>query len=161
MSIKSEDFRAVMGSYATGVTVATTALADGQRAGLTVNSFTSVSLEPPLVLFCLDKKAAAHPIFSAASGYAINVLTAAQEPLSRAFAQRGQGPERWQGVTTEIWTSGAPIITGCLANLDCQIEARHDGGDHTIFVGRVLRLQRQEGQPLLYWGSRYRQLAQG
>jgi flavin reductase (DIM6/NTAB) family NADH-FMN oxidoreductase RutF len=159
MSIKSEDFRAAMAAYATGVTVATAALPDGRRAGVTVNSFTSVSLEPPLVLFCLDRRAAAHEIFTAARGYAINVLQSNQEAVSRAFAKRGQGPERWEGLTTEVWESGAPVLRGCLATLDCLLEKQVEGGDHTILIGRVVRLARQEGQPLLYWGSGYKQLA--
>jgi len=158
MMIKSEDFRAVMSAYGTGVTVATAALPDGTRVGLTVNSFTSVSLDPPLVLFCLDKRAASLSVFNQAEGFAINILHAEQEAVSRAFAQRGQGPERWQGVALETWQSGAPVLTQALASIDCARHALHDAGDHVIVVGRVLQLRRGQGQPLLYWNSQYQRL---
>lgn len=155
------EFRQVMGSFATGVTIATTALPDGTRAGLTVNSFTSVSLDPPLVLFCLDKRALSHPVFKKASGYAISVLTREQEPVARAFAVPGQGPERWTHGSYTTGESGSPLLDGALATIDCSLYAQHDGGDHIILVGRVLTLSRAEGQPLLYWSSGYRHMANG
>ena len=157
---ESREFRQVMGSFATGVTVATTALPDGTRAGVTVNSFCSVSLDPPLVLFCLDKRALSHPVFSKASGYAINVLTEQQEHVARAFAVPGQGPERWEHGHFSIGLSGVPIMADTLATIDCALHAQHESGDHVVLVGRVLALSRREGQPLLYWNSGYHHLQQ-
>jgi flavin reductase (DIM6/NTAB) family NADH-FMN oxidoreductase RutF len=159
MTIDSSEFRKVMGQFATGVTVATAALPDGRRAGLTVNSFTSVSLSPPLVLFCLENHAAAMEIFGAASHYAINILTAEQEAISRAFAKRGQGPERWQGQKVSVTAAGSPQLEGALAVVDCKISQRILAGDHTILLGEVVQLAQREGRPLLYWGSGYRSLA--
>lgn len=155
---EARQFRQVMSSFATGVTVATAALPDGTRAGITVNSFTSVSLDPPLVLFCLDKRALSHPVFSHAKGYAINVLRAEQEDIARAFAVPGQGPERWQHGSYTAGQSGAPLLEDSLATIDCSMHASYDGGDHVILVGRVLGLSKREGQPLLYWHSGYRHL---
>lgn len=159
MSIDPVDFRKVLGRYATGVTVATAALPDGRRAGLTVNSFTSVSLKPPLVLFCLENQAAAMEVFSVASHYAINILAASQEDSSRAFAQRGQGAERWQIQKVSTTAAGSPQLDEALATIDCRISQRILAGDHTILLGEVVDLKLREGQPLLYWASQYSQLA--
>lgn len=159
MTLDSAEFRKVMGRFATGVTVATAALPDGTRAGLTVNSFTSVSLTPPLVLFCLENHAAAMVVFAKATHYAINILAAEQEAVSRAFAQRGQGPERWQGHNLGQTAGGAPALQGALAVIDCRISQRIIAGDHTILLGAVEGLSLRDGQPLLYWASHYRQLA--
>lgn len=150
------EFRKVMSSFATGVTIATAALPDGTRAGLTVNSFTSVSLDPPLVLFCLDKRALSYGVFSKAAGYAINILTAQQEHVARAFAVPGQGPERWEHGQFIPGESGAPVLLDTLATIDCSLHAQHDGGDHAVMVGRVLSMSSREGVPLLYWHSGYR-----
>ena len=158
MSIDPRALRSVLSTYATGVAVATAALPDGRRAGLTINSFTSVSLEPPLVLFCLEKRAAAFPVFSAASGFAMNILGAEQEAVSRAFATRGQGEERWQGVALRQGQQEAPLLDSALAVLECSHHVQHDGGDHVIFVGQVVNMAQREGAPLLYWHSGYRSL---
>lgn len=152
------EFRSVMSSFATGVTLATAALEDGTKAGITVNSFASVSLDPPLVLFCLVKRAISFPVFSNASGYAINVLSAEQEHIARAFAVPGQGPERWHHGSFSIGQSGAPILADTLATIDCALHAQHEAGDHVIMVGRVLSLARAERAPLVYWNSGYRHL---
>lgn len=153
---EAREFRSVMSSFATGVTIATAGLADGSRVGITVNSFTSVSLDPPLVMFCIDKRAMSLPVFKEASGYAINVLTVQQEHIARAFAVPGQGQERWtHGVFTE-GSNGAPLLEGALATIDCAHYAQHEGGDHVLLVGRVMVMSRHEGQPLIYWNSGYR-----
>ncbi len=156
MSIDSADFRRVMGRFATGVTVATAALPDGRRVGLTVNSFVSVSLTPPLVLFCLHETSVAQDVFGQATHYAINILAQDQEAVSRAFAQRGQGAERWQSCTSRLGISGAPLLEGALATIECKITQRISAGDHTILLGEVVHLQAHEGTPLLYWSSSYR-----
>lgn len=155
-------FRSVMASFATGVAVATAALPDGTKAGITVNSFTSVSLDPPLVLFCMGRHALAWPVFHKAPGFAISVLTGQQEHIARAFAVPGQGPERWQhGSFATAAGSHAPLLTDALATIDCVAHARHDAGDHVILIGRVVHMNRSEGEPLLYWHSTYRHLLSG
>ncbi len=154
-------FRDVLGRYATGVAIATAATPqDKLRVGLTINSLSSVSLDPPLVLFCLDTRSQTLPIFEKAKGFAINLLRADQQELSRVFAQRGQGDDRWLNLpTTTSAHTDAPLITDCLAQIDCSLEAIYAGGDHMIIVGRVESLwAAEEGQPLLYWRSAYRKL---
>lgn len=149
-------FRTVLSSYATGVTVATAALPDGTRVGLTINSFTSVSLDPPLVLFCLDKQSSSLPVFTESLGFTVNVLRANQVEISQAFARRGQGEERWQDLALSTGQSnGAPVLDDSLAWLECVHHAQYEGGDHLILVGRVVNMARSEGNPLLYWNSGY------
>jgi len=152
------DFRAVLGRYATGVTVVTTRTATGEPVGLTVNSFTSVSLDPPLVLFCLDRGAGSLPAFETSGAFAVNILAAGQETLSNRFADPDAA--RFGADATAAWSTGAPILADALAALDCALHARHDGGDHIILVGRVLQLAvLSDGDPLVYWRGAYRRLA--
>lgn len=158
MSIDPSAFRAVLGRYATGVTVVTTRDADGLPVGLTVNSFTSVSLDPPLVLFCLDRAAGSFSAFEAADGFAVNILSADQAAISGRFAD--PDARRFSEEPVETWDSGSPILSDALAALDCAVHARHDGGDHVILIGRVLDLQlRTHEEPLVYWCGTYRRLA--
>lgn len=152
------DFRAVLGRYATGVTVVTTRAPDGEPIGLTVNSFTSVSLDPPLVLFCLDRSAGSLPAFEAAAGFAVNILGAGQEAVSNRFADPLAARFTNGGIAD--WSTGAPVLSDALAALDCALHARHDGGDHVILVGRVLQLAvLTDGEPLVYWRGAYRTLS--
>ncbi|MBI1775466.1 MAG: flavin reductase family protein [Proteobacteria bacterium] len=147
-------FRNTLGCFATGVTVATTRDSGGRPVGLTVNSFTSVSLDPPLILFCVDRSARAYPSFAQAQACAINVLGEGQQELSERFATSLVDP--WPGLTLERWVTGAPIIVGCLAILDCRVEAVHEGGDHVILVAEVLRLgYAGSGRPLLFYRGDY------
>ena len=159
MQFTEQDFKAAMGRFATGVTVATAATPDGGRVGITVSSFTSLSLNPPLVLFCLDKKGASYPVFTSASGFAVHILSANQQAVGEAFAKRGQGPERWQGLSLTEGPHGAPLIAESLASIACRRHALFDGGDHTIVVGQVEGLSITNGQPLLYWQRGWHQLA--
>src|SRR5258708_37755162 len=152
--IDSISFRSALGCFATGVTVATTRDSAGRPVGLTVNSFNSVSLEPPLILFCVDRGARAFPSFAVAEACAINVLGEGQQELSDRFATSFGDP--WRGLAIERWESGAPIIAGCLAMLDCRVAATHDGGDHIILFARVLRLGYPgSGGPLLFYRCAY------
>lgn len=152
------DFRAVLGRYATGVTVVTTRAPDGEPVGLTVNSFTSVSLEPPLVLFCLDLEAGSLPAFQTADGFAVNILRAGQEAVSNRFADPLAARFDRDGVAD--WSTGSPILADAMAALDCTVHARHDGGDHVILVGRVQRLAvLSDDEPLIYWRGAYRTLS--
>jgi len=156
--IDADTFRAAMGQFVTGVTVATARGPDGP-VGITVNSLTSVSLAPPLILFCLDRAARARPAFEAAPGFVVNMLTADQQALSRRFAR---GPDDWDGLDIRTGRSGAPILAGALAAMDCLTEAIHDGGDHIIVVGRVIGVARDaaDAAPLVYHRGGYRRIAE-
>ncbi len=158
MSIDPSAFRAVLGRYATGVTIVTTRGADSRPAGLTVNSFTSVSLDPPLVLFCLDRAAGSGPAFAASDCFAVNILATGQAQVSARFADPVAARFVNDGILA--WETGAPILAEALAALDCRVHARHDGGDHVILVGRVLRAEvLRDSPPLVYWRGDYRGLA--
>ncbi|HYE50128.1 MAG TPA: flavin reductase family protein [Azospirillaceae bacterium] len=155
MTFDPRAFRDALGRFATGIAVATTRDGEGAPVGVTVNSVTSVSLEPPLVLFCLDRAANTLPAFEAAPGFALNILEEGQQDLSIRFSLF-HAPDRWDGVAREAWETGSPILEGCLASLECVRHAVYDGGDHVILVGRVVRLvAREDGRPLLYWRGAY------
>jgi flavin reductase (DIM6/NTAB) family NADH-FMN oxidoreductase RutF/pimeloyl-ACP methyl ester carboxylesterase len=150
--------RDALGCFGTGVTVVTTLAADGAPIGLAANSFTSVSLDPPLILFCVAKSSRSLETFVSQPHFAINVLHIGQQPTSARFGSR-QGEERFEGTPWEGWETGAPILRGSLASFECLKEAVHDGGDHLIFVGRVKRARYEPRRdPLLYFRGRYRRL---
>lgn len=159
MVIDPRSFRDTLGCFATGVTIITSVAPDGELLGVTVNSFNSVSLTPPLVLWSLDRRSYSRPAFEAAGHFAINVLRDSQKHLSNTFARALV--DKWSGVQYEVWDTGAPILSGCLANFECITRAVHDGGDHLIFVGEVKRMTRDpSGQPLLYYRGEYCSLAE-
>jgi flavin reductase (DIM6/NTAB) family NADH-FMN oxidoreductase RutF len=150
--------RRALGRYATGVTVVT-ARAPGRGAapvGVTVNSFTSVSLDPPLLLWCLDLRSSTRPVFLAAGWFAVNVLAADQAALSARFAARGAA-DKFAGLDWTEGLGGSPLLPGCLARFECRTERAVEVGDHVVLIGRVLRAShREEGEPLLFLGGRYR-----
>jgi 3-hydroxy-9,10-secoandrosta-1,3,5(10)-triene-9,17-dione monooxygenase reductase component len=148
-SVSPEHFRAVLGHFCTGVTIVTANDAGGP-VGFTAQSFTSLSLEPPLILFCPGKASTTWPRIEAARNFCINVLSEDQEELCRGFAMRGADKFAGIGYTPAPHT-GAPLLTGALAWIDCRLETVHDGGDHLIAVGRVLDLGIHEGKPLLFY----------
>lgn len=153
-SFSAQEFRAALGMFATGVTIVTARTGDGQVIGLTANSFNSVSLTPPLVLWSLSRAAASLPVFSAGSHYAINILAADQKPLAERFALKGL--DRWQGVTFDLGAGGAPLLHGAAASFECFNRSRYEEGDHVIFVGEVERCTHRVGaSPLLFHGGRY------
>jgi flavin reductase (DIM6/NTAB) family NADH-FMN oxidoreductase RutF len=153
-SFSAQEFRAALGMFATGVTIVTARTAEGVVIGLTANSFNSVSLTPPLVLWSLSRAAASLPVFSGNSHYAINVLAADQKTLAERFASRGA--DRWSGVTFDEGTGGAPLLHGAAATFECFNRSRYEEGDHVIFVGEVERCTRRLGaSPLLFHGGRY------
>lgn len=153
-SFSKSEFRAALGMFATGVTIVTTRTEDGQPIGLTANSFNSVSLEPPLVLWSLSQAAASLAAFRAGSHYAIHVLAADQRELAERFATRGA--DRWQGVDPLPGAGGVPLIAGAAATFECFNRSRYDEGDHVIFVGEVERCTWREGaSPLLFHGGRF------
>jgi flavin reductase (DIM6/NTAB) family NADH-FMN oxidoreductase RutF len=159
MSMDSKAFRSIMGCFATGVTVVTTRQSDGSPCGLTANAVTSVSLEPPLLLVCVDKTAETYPHFAAAGMFTVNMLTTAHERLSTRFAK--SGGDKFADVPYRWGENGAPIIEGHLAYLECQIVHAYEGGDHTIYVGEVERAAPGDGtgEPLLYYQGAYCSLA--
>ena len=154
-------YREALGSFATGVTVVTFAV-DGVDHGITVNSFASLSLDPPLVLWNCDVAARSHDLLEDADAYAVNVLAADQEWLSTRFAgEHAEMDEPFHDVSFSRGTTGAPLLEGTLATVDCTIEERFPGGDHTIYVGRVedLAVGDPEAEPLLFFRGEYRELA--
>jgi flavin reductase (DIM6/NTAB) family NADH-FMN oxidoreductase RutF len=147
-------FRGAMGSFATGVTIVTACDAEGRPVGLTANSFNSVSLTPPLVLWSLSSAARSMAVFGHAAHYAINVLAADQRGLAERFA--GRVADRFAGVAYRSGLHGCPVIEGAAAVFECRSRSRHEEGDHVIFVGEVQRCaHRPEAQPLVYHQGAY------
>ncbi len=154
-SVDPEDFREALGCFATGVTVITAVGPRGELIGITVNSFNSVSLDPPLILFSPNRRAYSLRSFLSTQAFAVNILRAGQEKISDRFARALE--DKFSGIDHELWDSGCPILTAALASFECKIRHTYHGGDHVIFVGEVLRLCHDpEGQPLLFHGGKYR-----
>lgn len=151
------DFRRALGQFAAGVTVVTTRDGRGRSLGLTVTAFTSVSLEPPLVLICVDHRSETHVGFRHAGLFGVSILAEGQEDLSRRFA--GGGAAKFKGLELVEGTTGVPLVPGALAHLECRVSATHLAGDHTIYVGEVLAVKVRPGRPLLYHDRDYRRLA--
>lgn len=145
--------RQALGLFVTGVTVVTACQADGQRAGLTVSSFNSVSMQPPLVLWSLSRSSQSMQVFESVSHYAIHVLGADQLALGERFA--GPREQRWEDLSHDWSTHGCPLLSGCLAVFECSQHSRHVEGDHVIFVGQVQSCYSGPGSsPLLYHRGR-------
>ena len=147
----ARDFRDALGCFGTGVTVVT-ALQDGQPVGITANSFASLSLDPALVLWAPAKASRRHAAFTEAEHFVIHIMGEDQHDLARHFAQTGDGFEAFD------WTpspEGVPVLAGCLARFDCVRAALHDGGDHTIVVGRVIRAAYRPGRGLIFKRGQY------
>lgn len=147
------ELRNAFGCYPTGVMVVTTRDAAGVPVGLTCNSFTSVSLSPPLVLWCLALYSPSLPAFTQARYFSINIMSAAQEGLSRQFS--APVADRFAGVEYADGEGGVPLIAGCAAHLECRNETRHFVGDHVIFIGHVVRFAHTELTPLVFAGGAY------
>ncbi|MDH4383849.1 MAG: flavin reductase family protein [Caulobacter sp.] len=155
-----EDSRALrdaFGCFTTGVTVVTTRSAEDRPVGFTANAFSSVSLDPPLALICVDHKASSLPILEAAGRFAVNVLHSEQEALARQFTLKSG--DRFAGLDCETWSTGVPILPGCMANFECETHHAFDAGDHRVFVGRVLKVRFDPGhEPLVYLQGRFRRV---
>jgi len=150
--VEARFFREVCGQYATGVSVITISVGD-RVAGLTVNSFSSVSLDPPLVQFSLDRKASIFALFQECGHFAVNVLSRAQQPLSNLFAVRHDAFDEVEYVNG---VSGCPVFKDCVANIECEKYAVYEGGDHVIILGRVRQLQcAPTREPLLFFRGTY------
>jgi flavin reductase (DIM6/NTAB) family NADH-FMN oxidoreductase RutF len=156
VSVGPREFRAALGQFAAGVTVVTTRDGAGRPLGLTVTAFSSVSLEPPLVLVCVDNRSEANAGFRDSKLFGVSVLNEDQQAVSRRFA--AGGPAKFDGFELSAGRNGVLLVPGALAHLECRVVAAHPGGDHTIYVGEVLTLAAWPGRPLVHQGSGYRRL---
>jgi flavin reductase (DIM6/NTAB) family NADH-FMN oxidoreductase RutF len=156
LTIDQNEFRRVLGHFASGVTVVTVADADGLH-GITVSSFCSLSLQPPLVLICIDKRVTTHAALDQAGHFAVSILRQDGEHLSRHFASRDM--DKFNGIAYHTGITGAPLLDEALALIECRIAQTADGGDHTIFIGEVLTATATDDKPLLYFRSGYHKLA--
>ena len=155
-TIDPATFRSVLGRFASGVTVVTVQDSHQYDHGMTVSAFCSLSLEPPLVLICIEKSASLHGVIATgetASRFAVNILESKQEELARRFAE--EHPNRFQGVGFTRGVTGAPILDDCLAVIECEVQSRHPAGDHTIVIGAGIGSATSEGSPLLYYRGGY------
>lgn len=153
------EFRDCLGMFPTGVAIAT-ASHGGRRAGITINSFASVSMDPPLVLFSVARQVQSMAVFEQADGFAVNVLAHDQHELCRRFAQAGA--DKWAGLEVRDGAHGGLLIHPSLVRFDCRLHQRHDGGDHVILVGEVVSLSRGDAEePLVFFRSALRHIAPG
>jgi len=157
LSVDSLSFRRTLGQFASGVTVVTTRDASGRPLGLTVSSFCSVSLHPPLVLVCLDRRSDANAGIEESRLFAVSVLSEDQEEVSRRFAAPGH--DKFAGFAFLEGRQGLPLVPAALAHVQCKVRSRHDEGDHLVWVGEVLALAVAPGRPLLYQAGAYHSLA--
>ncbi len=151
--IDLREFRRALSCFATGVAVATTVDSTGVPAGITISSFNSVSLDPPLVLWSISNDAYSYDAFINAEYFAVNVLTVEQEGMSARFAQRGL--DKFKGIEMREGLHGVPLLPDYAACFECRTEYRYAGGDHKIIVGRVLRLEDRETDPLIFYRGHF------
>jgi flavin reductase (DIM6/NTAB) family NADH-FMN oxidoreductase RutF len=149
----SRQFRDALGEFATGVTIICARIGEGRYVGLTANSFNSVSLDPPLVLWSLSRLSGSLPAFEAAARYSVNVLSASQTDLARRFSRSHE--DRFAGVGYRLGWADAPLIDGCAAWFECVHHGRHRAGDHTLFVGEVATCERTRGRGLVFHHGRF------
>lgn len=159
--VSAERFREALARFATGVTVVTAPARDGPH-GVTVNAFASLSLDPPLVLVCIERGKYSHAVLESSGVFAVNILASEQEAVSRFFASanRPEGPDAFRGIPYRPGGTGAPLLDGCVANLECRVVAQYPGGDHSIFVGAVEAAEVDASRsPLVYYNRAYHRLA--
>ena len=161
LPLSAHQFRKALGHFATGVTVVTVERAPGSVRGMTANSFTSVSLDPLLILICVEKRAAILPLLEKKKQFGVSVLKEGHEAISEYFSKGAPSAEAEQRLSIHYrWTpSGIPVLEGTLLQLSCEVVASHLAGDHTIFVGKVAEAEIHDGRPLLYFGGEYRHMA--
>ena len=155
-SLDSRAFRQALAQFGSGVTVVATLDAGGRAQGLTVSAFCSVSLEPPLVLVCVDKRSETHAAFAHSRLFGVSVLAEHQQDVSQRFATLGPDKNQFDFARG---TDGTPLVPGAVAQLECRLHAAHDAGDHRIYVGEVVKVAVNPGRPLLYHATSYRRLA--
>jgi flavin reductase (DIM6/NTAB) family NADH-FMN oxidoreductase RutF len=156
MAISKDEFRAALSRFPSGVTVVTTKDKDGRLHGITVSAFCSVSLEPPLILVCIDKTTGSHPAFDFGGTFVVNVLREDQAHLSNHFASLIA--DKFDRIEYRKTSNGVPILVDALVNLECRLVSTHEGGDHSIFVGEIQNIIVKDGKPLLYFQGNYRSL---
>lgn len=147
-------FRSCLSAFSTGVAIVTTCSLDGEKVGLTVNSFSSLSIDPPMVLWCLGKKSKSVPLFKEGRPFNINVLTSKQENLAQIFSS--QNNDRFKDVALTGDPSGAPIIEGCLSWFECTVDSVFEGGDHYIITGLVSKFSRRGEKPLVFHDGQFK-----
>ena len=159
MTLNATDFRKAMGCFATGVTVITVDQ-DGEIHGMTANAFTSVSLDPPLVLVCVDHRARTHAHLHARKRFGVNVLRSTQQAISEYYARSEEKHQHAESVGARFSRTahGTPVLEGALAYLECRLHSTQAAGDHTIFVAEVEHVELRDGEPLLYFRSGYRSI---
>lgn len=155
----SQQWRGTMGKFATGVTVITTTDEEGKPAGMTANAFTSLSLDPPMVLICVDNKSDSLAKLLASHKYCVNILADGQENVSRAFARKG-GAEKFEGIPYFTGESGVPILEGCLTSVECLVKEVVPGGDHVVLLGEGIHIHEAGSteEPLLFYRGKYEKL---
>jgi flavin reductase (DIM6/NTAB) family NADH-FMN oxidoreductase RutF len=156
MAIESQELRRILGHFATGVTVITTKDDAGSPFGLTANAFTSLSLNPPLILICVDKGAQCYSCFVESNVFTVNFLHEDQEDISRRFATKGA--DKFAGLSWHEGSHGAAVLDGAIGHLECKIVQSYDGGDHTIIVGEVLHGVASHDRPLLFFRGKYHRM---
>lgn len=157
MGVSKEEFRSALGRFASGVTIVTARGPDDALLGITVSAFSSVSLEPPLILVCIDKRASLHGHLTEGTRFAVNILGQDQEHISRRFASKDEN--RFNGTAYRDSAERVPILDGALASLECRVVHSYPGGDHTIIVGEVESTTIADGKPLAYFRGGYVQLS--
>jgi len=160
MSFDTRAFRDALGCFPTGIAVVTAKSDEASHIGITVNSFTSVSLDPPLVLWCIDRRSRRYPFFAAAPGFTVSILAAGHREVSSRLA--GAGEHSLEGIALIPTELGPPALADALAVFECSRESVQDAGDHAILLGRVIRFARNDGAgpPLVYFQGKYGALAQ-
>ena len=153
MSVTQEAFRAALGSFASGVTVVTTKDVRGKLLGITVSAFCSVSLEPPMVLICIEKTAGSHYAFEESNVFVVNILREGEAVMSERFASLHE--DKFAGLDFQRGMDGVPVLSDALAVLECRVKFSYHGGDHSIFVGEVENVKVDNGDPLLYFRGHY------
>jgi flavin reductase (DIM6/NTAB) family NADH-FMN oxidoreductase RutF len=156
VGVTSAEFRRACGRFATGITIASVLDAHGTPRGLTVSSFTSVSLDPPLILICLGHRVSAIDAFRASAHFGINVLAEDQRDLAERFTRQGQ--DRFDGLEWRPGSTGVPMFAGVLAAIECAVRQRFTAGDHDVFVGEMVGVCVAAGRPLIHFASHYRGL---
>ncbi len=158
--VSKDEFKQVMGSFAAGVTVVTTVDEEGRKWGLTATAFTSLSMDPPKCLVCIDKRAGSHAALSKGRKFAVNMLKREQEELSNRFASRSD--DKFEGVPHHAGdVTSCPLLEDALATMECEVTDVFPGGDHDIFVGELKSVHVADGQPLIYWRGKYAAVDQG
>lgn len=154
--ISRDEFRAALGRFASGVTVVTTRDSEGKLHGITISAFCSLSLDPPLILVCIDKNTGSHFALTQTSSFIVNILREDQQYLSDRFASFL--PDKFEAIEYSPGIDALPVLENALASLECRLVNSHDNGDHTIFVGQIERATINDGNPLVYFHGNYQKL---